>query len=46
MSFIEQQLATTTIVAFFGDVKPPTASINIKFVLVMRAIGKGRLFVA
>ncbi len=28
MSFIEQQLATTTIVAFLGDAKPPTASMK------------------
>ena len=28
MSFIEQQLAATTIVAFLGDAKPPTASMK------------------
>ncbi len=28
MSFIEQQLATTTFVAFLGDAKPPTASMK------------------
>ena len=28
MSFIEQQLATTTIVAFLGDAKLPTASMK------------------
>ena len=28
MSFIEQQLATTTIVAFLGDAKPPAAAMK------------------